>query len=65
MTRTPSAVNPAPQPAKRMLRAHGFNLKKVQFAQVRNDQTRGGLSYPLRPLTCQSPVRPGSTSAGT
>jgi len=41
--------------AKRLLRTHGFNPKKAQFAQVRNDQTRGGLSYPLRPLTCRAP----------
>lgn len=41
--------------AKRLLRAHGFDLKKTQFARVRTDPTRGTLSYPLQPLTCQAP----------
>lgn len=44
--------------AKRMLRAHGVDLREVQIAQSNEAPDSGGLSYPLQPLTCRASEQP-------
>lgn len=44
--------------AKRLLRAHGVNLREMPFAEADENAAAGGLVYPLRPLTCDAPDEP-------
>lgn len=44
--------------AKRLLRAHGVNLRETPLRQADRDAARRGLLYPLRPLTCRAPDKP-------
>ena len=44
--------------AKRMLRAHGVNLRELQIAHANHTPGSGGLSYPLQPLTCRASEKP-------
>lgn len=44
--------------AKRLLRAHGFNLNQMQVALTDDGPSGKKLSYPLAPLTCRAPESP-------
>ncbi|HEY5761046.1 MAG TPA: DUF3413 domain-containing protein [Steroidobacter sp.] len=44
--------------AKRLLRAHGVNLSRLQVADTHGAQEKRQLSYPLEPLTCRTPAKP-------
>ena len=44
--------------AKRLMRAHGVNLSKLQLARTSEIGTDRELTYPLDPLTCHAPAMP-------
>lgn len=44
--------------AKRLLRAQGVNLSKLQIAHTDETQDRKQLTYPLQPLSCRAPEKP-------
>ncbi len=44
--------------AKRLLRAHGVELHDMRLVHAAEGQHKSRLSYPLQPLTCQSPATP-------
>ena len=43
--------------AKRLLRAHGVDLRVVQVAHADGGRSGTKLTYPLKPLTCRAPAK--------
>lgn len=44
--------------AKRLLRASGIDLPQAQLTPAHTSQASSTLSYPLKPLTCETPATP-------